>query len=209
MILIEEVQIWGLGNALNAMRNPLESWEQGDTLSKLVGSNDLALARKLIKAGPSHRKFLRQILIGISIRAPLYWWKEFDTYKVGTVANSCSTMHTIHKKELSMEDFSLDYLNEDMLEWFKSKVLYQLNNLIGSYNVTKSKEDWYALIQLLPSSFNQFRYVTCNFETLYNIYELRHNHKLEEWKKFCERLKDIAVFKQLMGGVLWNEEVQE
>ena len=178
------------------MRNPLNSWDKSDSYmiydysslespelryeSVNVGPNDLDLMKRLIKAGSDHRKFMRQIFVSVDITAPLYWWKEFDTYKVGTVSNSCSTMHKIHDKEFTREDFSYDQLIEDNIGLL-DLIITRLNICRDFYNRTKDKKHWWQLIQLLPSSYNQKRTITLNYETLINIYDSRRNHKLDEW----------------------------
>lgn len=235
MISFENTEVMNLKGAIRGMRNPLNSWEKSDSIFHekecesdcpdckgcvvtdhmcvKLGENDLDLARRLIAAGSDHRKFLRQIFVSVDITAPLYWWKEFDTYKVATVANSCSTMHTIHKKEFTIEDFSTDHLigdwiSDDNLEAFvfEDKIIENPIEETGEYDVipfspknglsliikllnqnrkkfleTKDKRYWWQMIQLLPTSYNQRRTVTLNYETLRNIYGSRRNHKLDEW----------------------------
>lgn len=197
MIKFENTEVMNFEGAFRGMRNPLNSWINSDSFYEYVscgscngnsscvkgyhiGENDLALAQRLIKAGSDHRKFLRQIFVSVDITAPLYWWKEFDTYKVATVANSCSTMHTIHKKEFTLDDFSHDKLSADGKGALRCMV-NNLNEFRNLYIETKDKEYWYQMIQLLPSSYNQKRTVTFNYETLRNIYGSRRNHKLDEW----------------------------
>ena len=209
MIKFEKVNVMNFEGAIRGMRNPLDSWDKSDSLfyetadfdptdfpgGFKFGENDLALAQRLIKAGSDHRKFLRQIFVSVDITAPLYWWKEFDTYKVATVANSCSTMHKIHAKEITLDDFSHEYLfngvdniegNNDM-EYYENPttcleyLISALNYHRKKYIETKDKRQWWQMIQLLPSSYNQKRTVTLNYETLRNIYGSRRNHKLDEW----------------------------
>ncbi len=202
MISFENTEVMNLKGAIRGMRNPLNSWEKSDSIFHekecesdcpdckgcvvvdhmcvRLGENDLDLARRLIAAGSDHRKFLRQIFVSVDITAPLYWWKEFDTYKVATVANSCSTMHTIHKKEFTIEDFSTEHLAHQTMEVLRS-VISDLNDSRSLYLKTKNKGDWWQMIQLLPTSYNQRRTVTLNYETLRNIYGSRRNHKLDEW----------------------------
>lgn len=196
MIKFENTEVFNFEGALRGMRNPLNSWDKSDSFYDIeedpspinpndwtiyrLGENDLDLARRLIKAGSDHRKFLRQIFVSVDITAPLYWWKEFDTYKVGTVANSCSTMHKIHAKELTLDDFShehLDTFSVTILEY----VIRALNINRKDFLDTKSKDWWWQMIQLLPTSYNQKRTITLNYETLRNIYGSRRNHKLDEW----------------------------
>ena len=186
MIEIKNCTVSNIENALRGMRNPLDSWEKSDSITTdgkfILGPNDLKLARKLCAAGSDHRKFLRQIFVSLDITAPLYWWKEFDTYKVGTVANSTSTMHTIHKKEINESLFSCEKLDAERLALFKN-YLDQIEQLRQQYLIDKDPELWIQMIQLLPSSFNQLRTCTMNFETLLNIYHSRKNHKLSEWRQ--------------------------
>ena len=195
MIKFENIDVMNIKNAIRGMRNPLNSWTKSDSYFPdeypwfNIGKNDLALAQKLIKAGSDHRKFLRQIFVSVDITAPLYWWKEFDTYKVGTVANSCSTMHKIHSKPIEVSDFSFDDMTIDFVtgdeplefEFFYSRVVEDCETLRRRYVETNDKKYFRALIQLLPESYNQKRTVTLNYEILRNIYGSRHNHKLDEW----------------------------
>lgn len=215
MIKIENVKTVGWEAAIRAMRNPMNSWDRSDscfcpengcrwncsnletTLDSIgfcIGPNDLELMLKLAKGGSVHAKYRRMIIVYCDILAPLYWWKEFDTYKVGTVANSCSTMHKIHEKKFSIEDFSHEQLTEDSL--------LKLNDLIDHLNLyrhlfieTNEKEDWWQMIQLLPSSYNQRRTVELNYEVLSNIYHYRKGHKLVEWQVFCEWIKMLPYSK--------------
>ena len=211
MIKVEINEVMGIHSAMHGMRNPLNSWKKGDTIYNeeimcdfdgcssfdnnalmsgvAVGENDKALARKLIDAGPSHRKFMRQIFVSMNIKAPLYWWKEFDTYKVGTTANSCSTMHTITNKEFTIDDFSHDKMLLGVQRSLED-IVWHLNTLRTKYldeeNPDIKKKYWYSIIQLLPSSYNQRRTVTMSYENLRNMYEQRKNHKLDEWREFCK-----------------------
>lgn len=201
MIQLERMSVMNLENAIRGARNPHNSWDRMDSAydgegNYILGENDRELGNRLAKAGTDHRKFIRQIFISVDITAPLYWWKEFDTYKVGTVANSTSTMHRIHSKEFSIEDFSCDQMTEDTLA-FMGQVITYLEQVRKKYIETKDKEDWYDLIQLLPSSYNQMRTVTMNYENAANMYYARRNHKLEEWHVFCrwvEKLPYAADF---------------
>lgn len=215
MIKFEKVEVWGWKHAIRGMRNPLNSWEKSD--SSLIdsvyeiGKNDFDLMTRLIRAGAPHRKFLRQIFVSVDITAPLYWWKEFDTYKVGTTANSCSTMHTLHKKKFELEDFSCDYLfnrvvtEDGVLELDTMAVLDELvmnlNGLRLMYLKTKDIVYWKAMIQLLPSSYNQKRTVTMTYENLLNILEYRRGHKLNEWRRFCEWIDTLPISGLLYEGL--------
>lgn len=225
MIKIEETKTFGWEAAIRGMRNPMNSWHMSDTHESssycpaldewggatedgfylLVGEDDLNLMHRLCKAGSDHRKFMRMIMVSCDITAPLYWWKEFDTYKVGTVANSCSTMHKIHAKEFTIDDFSHEHLitsekplieGGDQVEppngtWLMHRTIQTLNQYRELYLETKDKKYWWQMIQLLPSSYNQKRTVTMNYEVLTNIYESRKNHKLDEWRDFCDWIKEF------------------
>lgn len=212
---------------IRGMRNPLNSWDKsdskecnstfcgecnGDCLSHtngfIVGENDLDLMKRLDKAGTEHRKFMRMIPIYIDITAPLYWWKEFDTYKIGTVCNSCSTMHKIHSKEFTWDDFSHEHLthtdafhmdaNEDALNALQV-VINALNYNRKKYLETKDKKYWWQMIQLLPSSYNQKRTIMLNYEVLASMYHQRKNHKLDEWREFCEWIKTLPCSELITG----------
>ena len=199
MIKFENTEVFNFEGAIRGMRNPLNSWDKSDSYytygnvdtpdgslgeTYIIGPNDLDLARRLIKAGSDHRKFLRQIFVSVDITAPLYWWKEFDTYKVGTVANSCSTMHKIHAKPIELSDFSIDDFEVEgshtLARDFEQFVNY-CEWLRQKYLETKDRKYWRALIQVLPESYNQKRTVTFSYETLRNIRGSRRNHKLSEW----------------------------
>ena len=215
MIKVEEIEVWGFKHATKGMRNPHRSWDKSDSGYGIdgededifvVGKNDLDLMQRLYKAGTEHRKYLRQIFVSMDITAPLYWWKEFDTYKIGTVANSCSTMHTIHKKEFEPDDFSHEHLI-DMngygdTEFFKKcllNVIEKLNMARKRYLQTNDKNYWWQMIQLLPSSYNQKRTVTMNYEVVANIIHQRENHKLDEWNVFCDTmLEKLPYLKEIM-----------
>ena len=204
MIKLERTSVMNLENAMRGARNPMNSWGRMDSGydadgSYRLGPNDLDLAKRLRRAGSDHRKFIRQIFVSVDITAPLYWWKEYDTYKVGTVANSTSTMHKIHSKPFELEDFSHDHLTE--------RGLASLQRTIGDLEETrlrfvqdKKKEDWYDMIQLLPTSYNQMRTCTLNYETLVNIYYARRNHKLEEWHTFCRWIETLPYARELILG---------
>lgn len=203
MITLKYADIWGFEHAVRGMRNPMSSWDKSDTFVDsdlvLLGKKDKELMKKLIHAGTSHRKFLRQIFVSVDITAPLYWWKEFDTYKVGTVANSCSTMHKIHDKEFTLDDFSVEHLNDDVLNKPFKDIINCLNFFRHLYIQDHSKDNWWQMIQLLPSSYNQKRTVTMNYENLLNIYETRRNHKLDEWKDFCKWIERLPNAELITG----------
>lgn len=202
MIRLERTSVMNLENAMRGARNPMNSWSRMDSYydengSYVLGPNDLDLAKRLRKAGSDHRKFIRQIFVSVDITAPLYWWKEYDTYKVATVANSTSTMHKIHSKPFEREDFSTEHMTEDTLA-FMDMVIARLEAIRQKYLETKSKEDWYDMIQLLPSSYNQMRTCTFNYETLVNIYFARKNHKLAEWHTFCDWIRSLPYGPELI-----------
>lgn len=212
MIKVENIEVFNFEGALRGMRNPKNSWDKSDTVMSLelrhnenhakvyadIGSNDLDLMRKLYRAGSEHRKYARQIFISMDITAPLYWWKEFDTYKVGTVSDSCSTMHKIDDKELTFDDFSVDHLED--FSWNR------LDDLIGHLNIcrakyieTGDKKYWWQMIQLLPSSYNQRRTITMNYENVFNIIHQRSHHKLDEWKEFVNILtNELPYVREIM-----------
>lgn len=231
MIKIENTEVFGWQAAIRGMRNPMNSWDRSDSEfleyndelhgnviygNPLIGENDLKLMRNLGKAGAVHGKYLRMINVTCDITAPLYWWKEFDTYKVGTVANSCSTMHKIHAKEFELDDFSRERLISDWIgdnvESFAFDVVGNpvapmdvLNITIHSLNVnreaflkTKDKKYWWQMIQLLPSSYNQKRTVQMNYEVLRGMYEYRKAHKLDEWVEFCKWIETLPNFKEVL-----------
>lgn len=202
MILLERTSVMNIENAMRGARNPLNSWGRMDSHydedgNYILGPNDLGLALRLRRAGSDHRKFIRQIFVSVDITAPLYWWKEYDTYKVATVANSTSTMHKIHSKPFELDDFSHDHMTPGTLQ-FLQVIVDQMEAIRLKYIETKSKEDWYDLIQLLPSSYNQMRTCTFNYETLVNIYYARRNHKLAEWHTFCEWIESLPYGKELI-----------
>lgn len=202
MILLERTSVMNFENAIRGARNPMNSWDRIDSYydekgNYILGPNDLGLALRLRKAGSDHRKFIRQIFVSVDITAPLYWWKEYDTYKIATVANSTSTMHKIHSKPFELSDFSHDHMTADTLLFFQT-VISQLEKKRLRYLETKSKEDWYDLIQLLPSSYNQMRTCSFNYETLVNIYFARKSHKLTEWHEFCDWIKTLPYGKELI-----------
>ncbi len=204
MIKIEKTDVMNFENAMRGARNPLNSWARSDSFydengNYVLGENDLSLAKRLCKAGTDHRKFVRMIYVCVDVTAPLYWWKEYDTYKVSTVANSTSTMHKIHSKPFELSDFSTDHMNEDGIKAME-KVVETLEDLRLKYIETKDKSYWYTMIQLLPSSYNQMRTCTLSYENLFNIYFARRNHKLDEWHEYCDwiySLPYVAEFLQL------------
>lgn len=199
MITIENVNVYNIARAVYSARNALNSWDKSDSdlSSDILGEADLTLARRLCRAGSDHRKFLRQILVSMDITAPLYWWKEFDTYKVGTVANSCSTMHTIHKKPFELGDFSIERLTLKNYTRFANTTLNYLNEAREDYLASGDKAFWDDMIQLLPSSYNQKRTVTLNYEVLLKMYHARKSHKLVEWHTFCDYIKTLPYFAEI------------
>lgn len=244
MIKLEKTETYGWEAAIRGMRNPMNSWEKSDSKFNVkrflkfsddsvvcffdemgcpflldgveLGPNDLDLARRLAKGGPVHAKYRRQIFVSVDITAPLYWWKEFDTYKVGTTANSCSTMHKIHAKEFTREDFSCETLFDDNPRRYESndcfysnifdRYIMALNDAREMYLRTKDKKYWRVMIELLPSSYNQKRTVTMTYENLYNMYHSRKDHKLDEWRVgFCEWAKSLPYSE--LFTMEWEEKV--
>ncbi|HIU69048.1 MAG TPA: hypothetical protein IAD23_03745 [Candidatus Scubalenecus merdavium] len=202
MIKLEKTAVMNLENAMRGARNPLNSWARSDSYydesgSYVLGPNDLDLAKRLCHAGSDHRKFIRMIFVSVDVTAPLYWWKEYDTYKVATVANSTSTMHKIHSKPFALADFSTDHMNASGLMTMQ-KVIDELERLRRHYLETKDKSDWYTMIQLLPTSYNQMRTCTLNYETLFNIYFARRNHKLAEWHTYCDWILSLPYVTELL-----------
>ena len=234
MLKIENTEVAGWEAAIRGMRNPMNSWEKSDSIFVEdgechdicgnscpyngtvtdtetffeMGEKDFDLMTRLRNSGTDHRKFMRMITVYLDITAPLYWWKEFDTYKVGTVANSCSTMHKIAAKEFTMDDFSHEHLEgralntlEDMVDelnyWRDYYLVMKKQNVVGAY--TKAKDIWWQMIQLLPSSYNQKRTVMLNYEVLANIYKSRRNHKLDEWHTFCDWIKSLPHSELITG----------
>ena len=224
MIKIENTEVMGWEHAIRGMRNPLNSWDKMDShdctcdchmvendhepaieckeaLEKsafCVGENDYDLMMRLAKAGPEHAKYRRMIVVYADVTAPLYWWKEYDTYKIGTVANSCSTMHKIHAKEFTLDDFSHEHLYSPMHDLKPTVDL--LNVYRERFLETKDKEDWWQLIQLLPSSYNQRRTWDLNYAVLRNIYHARRNHKIDEWHTLCDWIETLPYAKELICG---------
>lgn len=223
MLKIENTEVLGWDAAIRGMRNPLNSWEKSDSqfvrdpdygcfgvcpCAELVdcdcchvGPNDLKLMNTLRNAGTDHRKFMRMITVYLDITAPLYWWKEFDTYKVGTVANSCSTMHKITDKPFELDDFSHEHLGFQSVRVLKDTIKV-MNDFREEFIKDHEKENWWQLIQLLPSSYNQKRTVMLNYEVLANMYKSRRNHKLDEWHTLCDWIESLPYSKLITGGVV-------
>lgn len=216
MIKIENAEVMGWEAAIRGMRNPMNSWEKSDSFhtfivdertqeekpfEHFIGPADLFLASSLADAGPVHGKFMRMITVYLDITAPLYWWKEFDTYKVGTVADSCSTMHKIHAKEFTLEDFSHDHIVDMGMHAFLG-IIQALNSYRDWFLKTKDKEYWYQMIQLLPSSYNQRRTVMLNYEVLRNMYTYRKEHKLDEWRELCAWIETLPY-----AGLITGKEI--
>ena len=202
MLTLKNTSVMNFENAIRGARNPMNSWGRMDSHTEpdgtfVFGPNDLDLAMRLAKAGSDHRKYLRMVFVSVDVTAPLYWWKEYDTYKVATVANSTSTMHKIHSKPFSIDDFSCDHMT-DGTKKFMETVVAELENIRLRFKEPKSKDDWYDMIQLLPSSYNQMRTCTFNYETLINIYRARKNHKLAEWHTFCDWIETLPYAEQLI-----------
>ena len=202
MLTVSHISVMNLENAIRGARNPMNSWARMDSTYNekgeyILGENDLSLAKRLATAGSDHRKFLRQIFVSMDICAPLYWWKEFDTYKVGTVADSCSTMHKIQSKEFTRDDFSHDRLTEDGLAALDAMIAFLEKERVA-YNETKDVAHWHNMIQLLPTSFNQLRTVSMNYEVLINMYYARRNHKLAEWHTLCDAITELPYARDLI-----------
>lgn len=197
MIVIDKVEVMNIEGALRGLRNPLESWSKSDSLSfpneYHIGEKDLILASRLANAGTDHGKFLRQIFVSMDIKAPLYWWKEFDTYKIGTVANSTSTMHKLGSRDLTYADFSWDYPTV-----FRTSYLIHINELIATWRKDKSEDNFRSMIQDLLDSFNQTRTVTLDYAVLRNQYPARKTHKLQEWRDYCIFIECLPYFKELI-----------
>lgn len=240
MIKLENTEVMGWEAAIRGMRNPMNSWEKSDSIfiprslcndedfrlarichdvAPIIKNNDFDLMMRLRNAGTDHRKFMRMITVYVDITAPLYWWKEFDTYKVGTVANSCSTMHKIHEKEFTLDDFSHEHLGvlvpaelndgdelyQNLCEESLKRTIKDLNIARGYYNNEKrdtklKKKYWWQMIQLLPSSYNQRRTICTNYEVLANIYKSRKNHKLDEWHSFCDWIESLPYSELITGN---------
>ena len=205
MLKIDNIDVSGWEAAIRGMRNPMNSWDKSDSCdlhdyNPLLGENDLKLMKSLSKAGSDHAKFLRMINVTVDITAPLYWWKEFDTYKVGTVANSCSTMHKIHAKEFTLDDFSHEHLIGESEEALKA-MIDQLNFARIAYLETNDKRYWWELIQLLPSSYNQKRTVQLNYQVLKSMYFARKDHKLDCWHTLCDWMLTLPYFRDICVDV--------
>ena len=209
MIRIEKTDVFGWESAIRGMRNPMNSWDKSDSVMttdailegwEWLGPNDLSLMKKLVKAGSDHSKFMRMINVTCDITAPLYWWKEYDTYKVGTVANSCSTMHKIHAKEFDINDFSHERMSGGALVALTSVIVPQLNEDRRNFIDTNDKQYWHNMIQLLPTSYNQKRTVQLNYAVLRNMYHSRKNHKLDEWRNFCEWVETLPYAELITDG---------
>ena len=208
MIELTKTSVMNLENAMRGARNPLNSWARSDSAydedgNYILGENDLGLGVRLCRSGSDHRKFIRQIFVSVDILAPLYWWKEFDTYKVGTVANSTSTMHKIQAKEFTREDFSCDRMDDGCLAALDAVIAYLEGERV-KFVETKEKQHWHNMIQLLPSSYNQMRTVTMNYEVLINIYYARRHHKLAEWHVLCDAIEELPYAKELI--LIKNED---
>lgn len=245
MIKIENTEVVGWEHVIRGMRNPMNSWDKSDSYIQFhdeyaIGANDLELMMKLAKGGPVHAKYRRMITVYLDIAAPLYWWKEFDTYKVGTVANSCSTKHKIHEKEFELEDFSCEHLwgNETIdapenevdtdcliepqipdTEYYGvggilpfdvlNVTMQMLNKARELFLKTNDKQYWWQMIQLLPSSYNQKRTIMLNYEVLVGIYKHRKEHKLDEWREFCEWIKTLPYSELITGNILTSSQQKE
>lgn len=203
MLKLERFSVMNMDGAIRGARNPMNSWDRSDSYFDengkfVLGPNDLDLARRLTHAGSDDRKFLRQIFVVVDITAPLYWWKEFDTYKVGTVANSCSTMHKIHANPFSRDDFSHDRLDEASLAMLDATVAFLEKERQAYLADRENRQHWHNMIQLLPTSYNQMRTVTLNYENLVNMYYARRNHKLAEWHTYCDWILTLPYAHELI-----------
>ena len=204
MLTVERTSVMNFENAVRGARNPMNSWAKMDSTYNekgeyVLGPNDLDLCRRLAHAGSDHRKFLRQIFVSVDITAPLYWWKEFDTYKVGTVSNSCSTMHKIHAAPFTRDDFSCDRLDEGGLAALDAVIAYLESERVKFVANKENKQSWHNMIQMLPSSYNQMRTISLNYEVLINIYYARRFHKLAEWHTLCDWIMSLPYAKDLIA----------
>lgn len=228
MIKIDDIDVWGFQHAIRGMRNPMNSWAKSDSYydgflldgtedmykaNFVIGDNDGDLMHRLFMGGTEHRKFMRQIFVSMDITAPLYWWKEFDTYKVGTTANSCSTMHKLMSKEFTLDDFSTDQMNTDAVGVIRGVICFlnmqrdmYLNGVNGQ--MKGSKEFWWNMVQMLPSSYNQKRTVTMNYEVAASMIRQRTGHKLDEWRVFVDQLKALPHMDTIINGD-WGKEGEE
>ena len=205
MIKIERVSVMNLENAMRGARNPMNSWNRMDSTydengNYILGDNDKSLALRLVRAGNDHRKFIRQIFVSVDFTAPMYWWKEYDTYKVATVANSTSTMHKIASKPFTLDDFSHEYMNDEAKQCLLN-IIQVLESLRQNFIETKDKDTWYSMIQLLPSSYHQMRTCTLNYETLLNIYFARRYHKLKEWHTVCDWIRSLPYMDEFISAI--------
>lgn len=203
MLKVERISVMNFENAVRGARNPMNSWTKSDSYyddngKYVLGENDLSLCKRLANAGSDHRKYLRQVFVTMDITAPLYWWKEFDTYKVGTVANSCSTMHKIHSKPFEMSDFSCDRMDEGGLAMMQSVIDYLEAERKKFVADQTDRTPWHNIIQMLPTSYNQMRTVTMNYEVLINMYYARKAHKLAEWHVLCDAIADLPYASDLI-----------
>lgn len=205
MIKVENIDVYGIEHAIRAMRNPMSSWDKSDSGFELaiddyvIGDNDIDLMQRLYKAGVEHRTYARMIYVWMDITAPLYWWKEMDRYGVGKSQVSTSTMHKIHAKEFTLDDFSTEHLNEDVINYPFKDIIKCLNFFRGLYIQHHDKDDWWQMIQLLPSSYNQKRTICMSYEVVFKIVKERTGHKLDEWNEFVEVLKSLPYVKEIIG----------
>lgn len=217
MIEVNNIEVFNFEGAFRGLRNPMNSWNKGDTKERFdqddssiihsigIGPNDMKLARRMIGGGPEEAKFMRQIFVTMDIDAPIFWWKEMDTYKVGTTANSCSTMHKLASSEIGAQNFSFDMLIEDfpkeyqeLVSMIRANSVYYCEQLRKAYEKTKDKRIWRALVEVLPMAWNQRRTWTANYQVLRNIYFQRRNHKLDEWREFCKVIEELPYGKELI-----------
>ena len=217
MIKVNNIEVFNFEGAFRGLRNPMNSWDKGDTKERFdqddssiihsigIGPNDMKLAQRMIGGGPEEAKFLRQIFITMDIDAPIFWWKEMDTYKVGTTANSCSTMHKLTSSEIGVQNFSFDEFienfeleDQELISKIRVDIITYCEELRKRYLETKDKRIWRALIEILPSAWNQKRTWTANYQVLRNIYFQRRNHKLDEWREFCKIIEELPYGKELI-----------